>query len=131
MKYPRWHRPARTQADHSFNRPKEYIMNKFFIAAALVATSFSALADGAEYEYPRTITSSVSRAEVRAELARAAANGELVAGKQSYVAPATGRPLSRGEVRAALDGALRNNELARGEFAFVAEPSAPTVIATR
>jgi hypothetical protein len=107
-------------------------MNKFFIAAALVATSFSALADGAEYEYPRTITSSVSRAEVRAELARAAANGELVAGEQSYVAPAQGRALSRAEVLAELDQALRNNELARGEFAYAAgEASAPTVIATR
>jgi hypothetical protein len=108
-------------------------MNKFFIAAALVVTSFSALAEGAEYEYPRIITSSVSRAEVRAELARAAANGELGWGEQSYVAPALGRALSRDEVRAELDRALRNNELASGEFAFVAEPSAPTptVIAAR
>ena len=101
-------------------------MTKFLIAAALVATSFSALADGAEYEYPRAITSGVSRAEVRAELARADANGELAWGEQSYVAPATGRPLSRAEVRADLARAQRNNQLARGEFAFAIEPSAPT-----
>jgi hypothetical protein len=41
-------------------------MTKFLIAAALVATSFSALADGAEYEYPRAITSGVSRAATQA-----------------------------------------------------------------
>lgn len=105
-------------------------MNKLFIAAALVATSFTALADGAEYEYPRSITSSVSRAEVRAELARAIANGELAAGEQSYVAPAKGRALSRAEVRATLDNARRNNQLPRGEFALAADPSAPAVLAT-
>ncbi len=99
-------------------------MNKLFIAAALVATSFSALADGAQYEYPTTIASGVSRAQVRAELARAAANGELVSGEQSYVAPAQGRALSRAEVRAQLESALRNNEVSRGEFAFVGEASA-------
>ena len=105
-------------------------MNKLFIAAALVATSFSALADGATYEYPQNITSNVSRAEVRAELARAAATGELVSGEQSYVAPAAGRALSRGEVRAALDNARRNNELASGEFSFVAQAlaTAPMVL---
>lgn len=70
--------------------------------------------------------SGVSRAEVRAELARADANGEPGWGEQSYVAPATGRPLSRAEVRADLDRALRNNQLARGEFALAAEPSAAT-----
>jgi hypothetical protein len=98
-------------------------MNKLLIAAALVATSFSALADGAQYEYPTTITSSVSRAEVRNELARAAANGELVAGEESYVAPAQGRALSRAEVLAELEQALRNNEVARGEFAFAEAPA--------
>lgn len=99
-------------------------MNKLFIAAALVVTSFSALADGATYEYPQNVTSSVSRAEVRAQLARAAANGELVSGEQSYVAPAEGRALSRAEVRAELDNARRNHELTSGEFSFMAEGSA-------
>jgi len=100
-------------------------MNKLLIAAALVATSLSALAEGSEYEYPRTITAALSRAEVRAELARAAANGELRAGEQSYVAPVMQHAGSRGQVRAELERALRNNELARGEFAPMAEPSAP------
>ncbi len=100
-------------------------MNKLFLTAALVATSFSALADGADYQHPQSITSAVSRAEVRAELARAAANGELVSGERSYVAPAQGRALSRAEVRAQLESALRNNEVSRGEFAFMSEASAP------
>lgn len=108
-------------------------MNKLFIAAALVATSFAALADGATYEYPQNLTSNVSRAEVRAELARASTNGVLVSGEQSYVAPAAGRALSRAEVRAALDNARRNNELASGEFSFVAQaaPAAPLQFAGR
>jgi hypothetical protein len=99
-------------------------MNKLFIAAALVVTSFAALADGATYEYPQNIPSNVSRAEVRAELARAFTDGVLVAGEQSYLAPAEGRALSRSEVRAALDNARRNNGLARGEFSFVAPAGA-------
>lgn len=105
-------------------------MNKYFIATALVVASFSALADGAEYAYPKAVTSGISRTEVRAELARAAANGELVGGEQSYVAPAMGRPLSRGEVRAALQDALRSNALPRGESAYLVEASAAAVVAS-
>lgn len=106
-------------------------MNKFFFAAALVVTSFSALADGAKYEYPQSITSGVTRAEVRTELARAAANGELVAGERSYVAPATGAPLSRAQVQAELGVALRNDQLASGEFGFVPAPLAAPLIVAR
>lgn len=102
-------------------------MNKLLIAAAFVATSFSALADGASYEYPQPVTSSVSRAEVQAQTARAAARGEIVSGELSYVAPAEGPALSRAEVRLALDDARRNNELISGEMSFVAEAPAATV----
>ncbi|MDP1691353.1 MAG: DUF4148 domain-containing protein [Burkholderiaceae bacterium] len=96
-------------------------MNKLFIAAALVATSFAALADGATYDYPQPITSNVSRAEVQAQTALAAARGEIVSGELSYVAPAQGPALSRAEVRLALDDARRNGELVSGELSFVAE----------
>jgi hypothetical protein len=96
-------------------------MNKLFIAAALVATSFAALADGATYDYPQPVTSTVSRAEVQAQTARAAARGEIVSGELSYVAPAQGRALSRAEVRLALDEARRNGELVSGEMIFVSE----------
>ncbi|MDP1690684.1 MAG: DUF4148 domain-containing protein [Burkholderiaceae bacterium] len=99
-------------------------MNKLFIAAALVATSFSALADGATYDYPQPITSMVTRAEVQAQTALAAARGEIVSGELSYVAPAQGPALSRAEVRLALDKARRNNELVSGEMSYVAEAQA-------
>lgn len=105
-------------------------MNKHFFAAALVVASFSALADGAEYQYPQVMSSSLSRAEVRAELARAAAAGELLAGEQSYVAPVAGQPLSRNEVRAELETALGANSLARGEFSYGVEPAAFVTIAS-
>ncbi|MBE0547145.1 MAG: hypothetical protein IH627_05670 [Rubrivivax sp.] len=105
-------------------------MNKLIIiAAAFVATSFSALADGASYEYAQPITSTVSSADVHAQTARAAARGEIVAGEGSYVAPAQGPALSRAEVRLALDNARRNNELVSGEMSFVAE--APATAVTR
>ncbi len=96
-------------------------MNKLFIAAALVATSFAALADGSTYDYPQPITSNVSRAEVQAQTARAAGRGEIVSGEGSYVAPAQGAALSRAEVLLALDRARRNGELVSGEMTVVAE----------
>ncbi|MDP1691351.1 MAG: DUF4148 domain-containing protein [Burkholderiaceae bacterium] len=100
-------------------------MNRLFITAALVATSFSALANGeATYEYPQPITSNVSRAEVQAQTALAAARGEIVSGELSYVAPAHGAALSRAEVRLTLDEARRNGELVSGELSFVAEAPA-------
>lgn len=105
-------------------------MNKLFIAAALAAASFSALADGAQYEYPKAMTSNLTRAEVHAQAVRAVANGDANFGERSYVAPATGRSLSRAEVRAALDEALRNDELARGEFAYMPSRSAASLSAS-
>jgi hypothetical protein len=106
-------------------------MNKLFIAAAVLATSsLSALAGGlATYEPAQQFTSTVTRAQVRAELARAAANGELAAGEQSYVAPVQGHALSREEVRAQLDSARRTHQLPSGEFAFAA--AAPVPLAGR
>jgi hypothetical protein len=57
------------------------MMKNFTIAATLIVASFSALADGAAYEYPQPITSNISRAEVRAQTAAAAARGELLGGE--------------------------------------------------
>ncbi len=95
-------------------------MKTFSIAAALVAVSFSAMADGAAYPYPQVMNSNLSRAQVLAQTAAAAARGELVGGELSYVAPVAVGARSRAEVRAELDAARANNELAHGEFAFVA-----------
>jgi hypothetical protein len=102
-------------------------MNKLFIAAALVATSFAALADGATYDYPQPVTSTVSRAEVQAQTALAAARGEIVSGELSFVAAAQGPAMTRGEVRLALDEARRNDELVSGEMSFVAEAQSSQV----
>lgn len=77
------------------------------------------------------MTSGLTRAEVRAELAQAAARGEVVSGELFYVAPASGRPLSRAEVRAELDRAMRNDELARGEFAYAAKPFVQPLLVAR
>lgn len=101
-------------------------MNKLFIAAAVLATSsFSALAAGlATYDPPQKFVSTVSREQVRAELARAAANGELVAGEQSYVAPVQVGAVSRTQVRAQLHSARRTHQLPVGEFGLGGDQSA-------
>lgn len=95
------------------------------IAAATLAASLSAFAEGATYEYPQPMTSTLTRAEVRADLDSARAMGMLAVGEASYVAPTGGRPLGRGEVRAELAAAQANNELSSGEMVFAAESHAP------
>lgn len=91
------------------------------VAAATLVVSLSALAEGATYEYPRHSDSSLTRAEVLADLDAAQAMGMLTSGEQSFAAPRTGRALSRSEMRAELATALANDELSRGETVFVAE----------
>lgn len=94
-------------------------MKTFSIAAALIAVSFSAMADGASYEYPQVTSSTLTRAQVRAQTADAAARGELVSGELSYVAAPQGPSLTRAQVRAELAAARANNELFHGEIGFV------------
>jgi len=91
-------------------------MKSFSIAAALIAVSFSAMADGATYQYPQVSTSTLTRAEVKAQTAVAAARGQLVGGESTYVAAARGASLSRSDVRADLAAARAKDELAHGEF---------------
>lgn len=102
-------------------------MNKIFIAAALVATSFAAMAEGSTYDHPQPVTSTVSRAEVQAQTAPARARGEIGAGEFSYVAPPQGPALTRAEVLMALDEARRNHELVSGEMSYAAEGHATAV----
>lgn len=103
-------------------------MNKILIAAALVSGSMSVLADGATYEYPQPFVSSVTRAEVVAQTATAAARGEIVSGELSYEGPPVGPAATRAEVRLALDLARQNHELASGEMNYVAKEGAPAAI---
>jgi hypothetical protein len=99
-------------------------MKKLFVAAALIATSFAALADGEAFANPMVTGSPITRAQAASDLQRAAASGALVSGEGpsitgTYVTPAhAARMLSRAEVRAELDMARRNGELTEGEFRF-------------
>ena len=96
-------------------------MKNLAIACAIAAASSTAFADGATYEYPKPITSSVTRAEVLAELSAAQTRGEIVGGELSFVAPAQGAPAMRYTVLAELAAARANDELVIGELTFVAE----------
>jgi hypothetical protein len=112
-------------------RLKETIMNKLLVAAALVATTLSAFAQGeASYEYPQPAVSNITRGEVRAETARAAASGEIVSGERSFVAQDNGRALSRAEVRSALAQAQANGEIVGGEASVVAQAGAAPAMLT-
>lgn len=95
-------------------------MKNLAIACAIVAASSTAFADGATYDYPQPITSSVTRAEVLAE-STAKARGEVVEGELYFVVPLQGVPAMRSTVLAELAAARANNELVSGELTFVAE----------
>jgi hypothetical protein len=56
-------------------------MKNFAIAAALIAASFSALAEGEVPAYVQTQTSNVTRAEVQFQAIAALARGELGGGE--------------------------------------------------
>jgi hypothetical protein len=108
----------------SSTHAKEITMNKLLIAvaaAATLATSVSAFAADAIYEYPQPATSTVTRAEVRAELARAVALGQVSYGEASYVPAEQGAALTRSEVRLALAEARRNNLIPHGEAGYPAD----------
>ncbi len=98
-------------------------MKTLLIAAAIAATSLTALAGRATYEYPQPAQSHITRAQVVSQLKSA---GPLVSGERSYVAPQTGPALSRAEVPAALDLAQRRGQLAHGEFSFNADTGGTT-----
>lgn len=90
------------------------------IAATMLAASLGASAQTSIDS--QSTTGETRRAEVRAELLEALAQGTVSRGEFSYVAPTVGQPKSRDEVRADLAAARANQELARGEFAYLAEP---------
>jgi hypothetical protein len=96
-------------------------MSNFTIAASILVSSVSAFADGATYEYPQAVVSTVTRAQVLADLKAAQAQGALMYGERSYVAPTTGSAVSRDEVRAELAAARAKGELPHREWVFVAE----------
>jgi hypothetical protein len=72
------------------------------IASILLVSAFAAQAEGPIENLVLGGPSTVTRAEVIAELHRANAAGEVAHGERSYEAKTTGRALSRAEVRAEL-----------------------------
>ncbi|MBI5718730.1 MAG: DUF4148 domain-containing protein [Burkholderiales bacterium] len=109
-------------------------MSKLALAATLLATSFSAFADGATYDYPVPAVSNITRAQVMAETRLAIASGSIVQGEQSYVAPAVGRANSRAEVQQALALALAraSGQLFVGElYHFADEAHASSGVTAR
>jgi hypothetical protein len=71
------------------------------IASILLVSAFAAQAEGPIENLVLGGPSTVTRAEVIAELHRANAAGEVAHGERSYEAKTTGRALSRAELRLA------------------------------
>jgi Domain of unknown function (DUF4148) len=87
------------------------------VAIALIGAAAGTVASACEasYDYPAAFTSTLSRADVRAETLRAIAAGEVQRGEQSVVIEAKGAPLSRAQVVAETLEAIRIGAIARGE----------------
>jgi Domain of unknown function (DUF4148) len=100
---------------------KDIVMNTktFFVAAVVGAITTlgtgSAFATEVSFEPPVPYTSSVSRAEVRAEALRARAAGLIANGELSVVIADTGPSLTRGQVKAELLEAIRIGAIDDGE----------------
>lgn len=91
----------------------------FAIAATTLAASLGASAQTSIH--PQATAGAITRAEVRAQLLEALAQGTVPRGEFSYVAPRAGQTKTRDQVRTELAAALANDELSRGEFAYVAD----------
>jgi hypothetical protein len=91
------------------------------IATLAAAGSFAndAFNGEASYDAPQPSRSSLTRAEVQAELARALAAGELAySDADGYKIPVAMSTRSRDEVHAEVASAAANRELAHGEAAY-------------
>ncbi len=92
------------------------------IAAVLLASAFAAQAEGPIENFPPAAgPSTVTRAEVIADLHRAIAAGEIVTGERSNEAKPTGRALTRAEVRAELRSARAAGWVNAGEATVAPE----------
>lgn len=105
------------------------------LASILLASAFAVHAEGPIESFAPAGISTLTRAEVIAELHRAVAAGEVVHGERSYEARPTGRALSRAEVRAELRLAQAQGWVNPGEATLAPEferhPMAPVRIAER
>jgi hypothetical protein len=96
-------------------------MNRInLIAAAALAVAFSAAtpvfaAGEATYELPVAATSTLTRADVQAQLFAARAAGHVAHGERSVVIAEVGTPLTRAQVRAETLEAIRIGAIDRHE----------------
>jgi len=94
------------------------MFTRTLIATALVIAAGASFAAGeASYEYPQTIVSTVSRADVQAETLAASKAGRIAYGEQTFVAEVTmgASALSRAQVNAELAEARRLGLVGGGE----------------
>lgn len=96
-------------------------MNRTTLAAILLASTFAAHAEGPIENFAPAGPSTVTRAEVIAELHRTLAAGAVVTGDRSYEAKATGRALTRAEVRDELRAAKAAGWVNAGEATVAPE----------
>jgi hypothetical protein len=89
----------------------------FFAAIAAITTlgAGSAFAGEATYDYPVTVTSTVSRESIQIEALRARAAGLIAQGEQSIVVADTGPALTRAQVKAETLEAIRVGAINRQE----------------
>lgn len=99
-------------------------MKTTLVAIAAAASAFvlalPASAQEATYDYPTAITSTVSRAEVRADAIDARKAGLIVNGERSAVVADIGLPATRAQVVAELHEARRLGLVVDGERVAVA-----------
>jgi hypothetical protein len=98
-------------------------MKRTLLALALVAAGTTAFADGATYDHPTPLASSVTRAEVRADAVQAQRNGQIANGEATVVAEPQRSTLTRVQVAAEVREAQRLGLLARGEVIPEATPA--------
>jgi hypothetical protein len=96
---------------------KHLLAPLFTVVVAIVgfASATAAQAGEATYDYPVALHSTLSRAEVVTEAARARAAGEISRGEYAYVAPASGIAKTRAQVVAEAREANRLGLVSRGE----------------
>jgi len=95
---------------------------KTLVSALVLSAAFVGAAQAGELDWPPAAdtASTLSRAQVRDELAQARADGEIVNGEQAYpaVAQAADSRLSRAQVRQELSAARANGEIVNGEQSY-------------
>jgi hypothetical protein len=91
-------------------------INLIAAAALAFAAATPVLAAGeARYEFPAASTSTLTRAEVKAQLVAARGAGHIAQGERSVVIADTGTPLTRAQVVAETLEAIRVGAISRHE----------------